>query len=71
MEGLSFASCACFDGRATGGLNHFQFTTGAEGIAKGFADDLEHGYFVDLAAQIRAEVEGDFLGQAHRLLEEV
>lgn len=46
------------------------FLDGVRGVAWGVRLDMEGNYFRDLRAQIREEVEGDFLGQATRLLGE-
>lgn len=40
------------------------------GIARGTLDDLENGLLPDFTAKVRGEVEGDFLAQARRLLED-
>lgn len=46
------------------------FQDAVRGVAQGLLNDLESGFLPDLATRIRADVEGDLLGQAHRLLEE-
>ena len=46
------------------------FTVAIRGAASGLLNDVESGLLPDLAMRIRGDVEGDFLAQAHRLLEE-
>src|SRR5262249_56818471 len=41
-----------------------------QSLAKGLVNDLEAGLIPDLHSRIRSEVEGDFLAQAARLLDE-
>jgi len=49
--------------------NHMLFST-VHGIAQGLLSDMEAGLVPDLRSRIRSEVEGDFLEQAQRLLDE-
>jgi hypothetical protein len=42
----------------------------AQGLAAGLVSDLEAGLIPDLQSRIRSEVEGGFLGQAMRLLDD-
>jgi len=56
--------------RAHGRYRQGTFGGAIHGVANALLNDLESGFLPDLRTTIRAEVEGDFLAQAHRLLEE-
>jgi hypothetical protein len=49
--------------------DHTFFVTAIRGAALGLQNDIESGFLPDLPTRIRGEIEGDFLAQAHRLLE--
>lgn len=51
-------------------LGYRNFSDVVSGIARGLYEDLSGGYLVDVASQIRADVEADLLGQAHQLIQD-